>query len=119
VAYTVVHVDELPGEGPGGAVRFLRRALGATAFGINHFTLPPGATGREHDESATQQEEVVLVLAGSGELVVDGERVPLTPGTAVRIDPEAQRVPTAGPDGLVFVTVGSPRADPYVARGPF
>jgi hypothetical protein len=29
------------------------------------------------------------------------------------------RVPAAGPDGLVFVAVGSPRVDPYVARGPF
>lgn len=119
MGYSVVRIDELPGEGPGGAVRFLRRALGATAFGINHFTLPPGATGPEHDETASQQEEVVLVLLGSGELTVDGEVVALTPGTAVRLDPEARRVPTAGPDGLVFVTIGSPRTDPYVARGPF
>ena len=119
MGYTVVQIGDLPGEGPGGAVRFLRRALGATAFGINHFTLPPGATGREPDESTTQQEAVMLVLAGSGELAVDGETLALEVGTAVRLDPEARRVPTAGPDGLVFVTVGSPQTDPYVARGPF
>lgn len=119
MGYSAVEVDTLPGEGPGGAVRFLRRALGVTAFGINHFTLPPHATGREHDESATQQEEVVLVLSGSGTLRVDGEDVPLRPGTAVRLDPESTRVPVAGADGLVFVTIGSPRADPYVAHGPF
>ncbi|MGL6280216.1 MAG: cupin domain-containing protein [Gaiella sp.] len=119
MGHTVVDVGELPGEGPGGAVRFLRRALGATAFGINHFTLPPGASGREHDELSSTQEEVVLVLEGSGVLRVDDEEVPLRPGIAVRLDPEATRVPVAGPDGLVFVTIGSPRVDPYVARGPF
>ncbi len=119
MGYSVVNVDELPGEGPGGAVRFLRRALGATAFGINHFTLPPGSTGREHDEATTGQEEVVLVLSGSGTLLVDGEEVTLRAGTAVRLDPESTRVPSAGPEGLVFVTIGSPRVDPYVAHGPF
>ena len=30
------------GEGPGGAVRKVRRALGARAFGFNYFTIPPG-----------------------------------------------------------------------------
>jgi quercetin dioxygenase-like cupin family protein len=119
MGHTVVRTDELPGEGPDGSVRFLRRALGVTAFGINHFTLAPGMTGLEHDETASQQEEVVLVLAGSGELTVDGETVPLVPGTAVRLAPDARRVPTAGPKGLEFVTIGSPRTDPYVARGPF
>jgi hypothetical protein len=34
MAYSVVNVHDLPAEGPGGAVRFVRRALGAQAFGI-------------------------------------------------------------------------------------
>jgi quercetin dioxygenase-like cupin family protein len=119
VGHSAIRIDELPGEGPGGAVRFLRRALGATAFGINHFTLPAGARGHEHDERESGQEEVVLVLEGSGTLVVDGEEVELSPGVAVRLDPEATRVPVAGHDGLVFVTIGAPRGEPYVPRGPF
>lgn len=117
--FTVVRIDELPGAGPGGAVRFLRRALGATAFGINHFTLPPGTSGLEHDETASGQEEVMLVLEGSGTLSVDGEEVELAPGVAVRLDPSARRCPVAGQDGLVFVTIGAPRTEPYVPRGPF
>jgi hypothetical protein len=36
-SYTVVDVDALEGEGPGGAVRKLRRALGARGFGFNEF----------------------------------------------------------------------------------
>jgi len=118
-AYTFVDLADIEPSGPGGIVRFVRRELGATAFGINHFTLPAGATGREHDESGTNQEEVMVVLAGSGVLHVDGEEVELKPGRFVRLDPEATRVPVAGSDGLTFVTIGSPREEPYTPHGPF
>jgi len=119
MAYSYVDLDDIEPAGPGGAVRFVRRELGATAFGINQFSLPPGAAGLEHDESETQQEEVIVVLAGSGVLRVDGDELELSPGRFVRLDPETTRVPVAGPDGLTFITVGSPREAPYVARGPF
>ena len=119
MGYSHVHLDDIEPAGPGGAVRFVRRELGATAFGINHFTLPAGATGREHDESESGQEEVIIVLAGSGTMRVDGDELPLRPGSFVRLDPESTRVPVAGADGLEFVTIGSPREAPYAARGPF
>jgi len=119
VGYSFVDLDAIEPAGPGGAVRFVRRELGATAFGINHFTLPPGATGHEHDHADSGQEEVMLVLAGSGTLRVDGDEVELRAGRFVRIDPESTRVPVAGPEGLTFVTVGSPREEPYVPLGPF
>jgi quercetin dioxygenase-like cupin family protein len=119
MGYSYVDLDDIEPAGPGGVVRFVRRELGATAFGINQFILPPGASGLEHDESGTHQEEVIVVLAGSGLLRVDGEELELAPGRFVRVDPETTRVPVAGPDGLTFVTVGSPRETPYVARGPF
>jgi quercetin dioxygenase-like cupin family protein len=107
-SYTAVDVDQLPGEGPGGAVRKVRRALALEAFGINHFTLPAGVRGREHDERDSGQEEVVLVLSGAGELEVDGDTLELRPGRFVRLSPEARRCPIAGSEGLVFVTIGSP-----------
>ena len=56
-------------------VRFVRRELGATAFGINHFTVPPDAAGVEHDHADSGQEEVMLILSGSGTLRVDGEEL--------------------------------------------
>jgi hypothetical protein len=43
MGYTAVDVGELEGEGPAGAVRKVRRALGARAFGFNYITLPPAA----------------------------------------------------------------------------
>ena len=117
--YSVVDVDTVEGAGPGGRVRFLRRAVGATAFGFNWFELAPGTEGPEHDETASKQEEVMIVLAGGGTLTVDGEDVPLVTRRVVRLDPEAVRQVSAGPEGLTFVTIGAPRDEPYVARGPF
>ena len=111
--YSYVDVDDLPGEGPGGAVKKLRRALGAHAFGFNHFTLGPGIEGLEHDETESSQEEVIFIVAGSGRLRVDGEEIDLKPGRFVRLDPSARRQPAAGPDGLTFVTFGSPVNERY------
>lgn len=117
--YSVVDVDSVEPSGPGGAVRFLRRAVGATAFGFNWFELPPGAAGPEHDETASRQEEVMIVLAGDGTLTVDGEELALAARRVVRLDPEAVRQVRAGDGGLAFVSIGSPHDEPYVARGPF
>jgi mannose-6-phosphate isomerase-like protein (cupin superfamily) len=119
VAYDVLDVNEIEGEGPGGAVRFVRRRLNATAFGINWYELGPGQVGREHDESESGQEEVYVVVRGSGTMTVDGEVVPLRTGMFVRVDPESTRVPAAGDAGLTFVAVGSPAGRGYEPRGPF
>ena len=58
-------------------MRFVRRELGCEAFGINWFELPPGAPGNEHDETDSGQEEVNVVIAGSGVWRVEGEEVPV------------------------------------------
>src|SRR5947208_13600199 len=105
MGYTVVNVDEIEPAGPGGVVRFVRRELGAAAFGINWFELPPGAEGHEHDETRSGQEEVSVVVRGSGHWRVEGAEVPVRAGSFVRFDPETTRCPVAGPDGLTFVSV--------------
>jgi mannose-6-phosphate isomerase-like protein (cupin superfamily) len=113
MGYSFVDVDALEGEGPGGAVRKVRRALHARAFGFNYFTLPPGVTGREHDHGDANQEEVYFVVRGSGTMRIDGEEVELRPGRFVRVDPASTRVPTAGDDGLEFVAFGAPLEGGY------
>jgi quercetin dioxygenase-like cupin family protein len=113
MGYSVTDIDELPGEGPTGRVRKLRRALGARAFGFNYFTLPPHAEGREHDHADGEQEEVMFVVKGSGWLRIDDEEVELVAGRFVRIDPEAVRCPQAGPEGLEFLTIGAPLHGAY------
>jgi hypothetical protein len=118
IGHSVVNVEDIEGAGPGGAVRFVRRELGVQAFGINWFELPPGANGREHDERGSGQEEVAVVVRGSGQWRVDGVDVPVRAGTFVRFDPESVRCPVAGPDGMTFVSVGA-RPGSYEPRGPF
>ncbi len=113
MGFSYVDVDSLEGEGPGGVVRKLRRALGAQAFGFNYFTIPAGITGREHDHADSNQEEVYVVVRGSGALRVDGEEIELKPGRFVRVDPSSTRVPVAGDDGLEFVTFGAPLDGKY------
>jgi len=118
VGYSMVQVDDLPAEGPGDAVRFVRRHLGVSAFGINWFEFAPNATGYEHNEQETQQEEVNMIISGSGVYRVEGEDIPVQRGTVMRFDPETTRVPIAGPDGMTIVAVGA-RHGSYEPRGSF
>lgn len=118
MGYSIVNVDELEGAGPGGAVRFVRRALGVEAFGINWFDLAPNTEGREHDETESGQEEVNIIVRGSGTFQIDGEEVPFEAPAAFRFDPETVRRPVAGPDGLTMIAVGARRGS-YEPHGPF
>jgi quercetin dioxygenase-like cupin family protein len=118
VGYSVLNVEDIEGAGPGGAVRFVRRELGVEAFGINWFEIAPGTEGYEHDETGSGQEEVSVVVSGSGFWRIDGEEVPVRVGSFIRFDPESTRCPVAGPDGLTFVSVGACRGA-YEPRGPF
>ncbi len=116
--YTIARVDEVEPAAPGGVVRFMRRELDVQAFGVNWFELPPGAEGREHDESRSGQEEVNVVVAGSGVWRIDGEEVPVSAGTFLRFDPDAVRCPVAGDEGMTFIGIGA-RPGSYEPRGPF
>ena len=118
MAHSVVHIDDVEPSGPGGVVRFVRRELGVEAFGINRFDLPAGAEGFEHDEPGSDQEEVSVVIRGSGHWRVDGELVGVREGSFIRFDAGTTRCPVAGPDGMSFVSVGSPRGA-YTPHGPF
>jgi mannose-6-phosphate isomerase-like protein (cupin superfamily) len=118
MGYSVVHVNEIEGSGPGGAVHFVRRELGVEAFGINWFELGPDVVGREHDESETGQEEVNVIVRGSGVYRVEGEDVPVREGSFLRFDPGTTRVPVAGPDGMTMIGIGARRGS-YEPRGPF
>jgi hypothetical protein len=118
VGYSLAHVDDVEPAGPGGAVRFMRRRLSVEAFGVNWFELGPNVVGHEHDETGTGQEEVNVVVRGSGIYRIDGEEVEVREGTFLRFDPETTRCPIAGPDGMTLVAIGARRGS-YEPRGPF
>ena len=118
MGFSVVDVGEIEPAGPGGAVRFVRRELGVEAFGINWYEIPPNTEGREHNEQESGQEEVNVVVRGSGVYRIDGEDVQVREGDFLRFDPETTRQPVAGPDGLTLLAVGARRGS-YEPRGPF
>ena len=118
MGYSTVHVEEIEGSGPGGAVHFVRRVLGVEAFGVNWFEIPPNSPGLEHDESETQQEEVNVIVRGGGIYRVEGEEIPVGVGTFLRFDPGTTRQPVAGPDGMTMIAVGARRGS-YEPHGPF
>jgi quercetin dioxygenase-like cupin family protein len=116
VPYSIVNVDDI--EAVRGVIHFVRRELGVEAFGINWFDIPPNTEGHEHDETESQQEEVNVVVRGSGKYRIDGEEIPVREGTFLRFDPETRRVPIAGADGMTLIAVGARRGS-YDPRGPF
>jgi quercetin dioxygenase-like cupin family protein len=118
MGYSKINLDEIEPTGPGGMVRFVRRELDLQAFGINWFELPPNADGVHHDERESGQEEVNVIIRGSGTYLIDGEKIPVREGDVFRFDPETERGPKAGPDGLVMVAVGARRGS-YEPRGPY
>jgi quercetin dioxygenase-like cupin family protein len=118
MGYRKLNVEEVEGAGPGGVFHFVRRELGVEAFGINWIELPPHTEGHEHDESSSGQEEVNVVVHGSGVYRIDGEDVTVREGDFLRFDPETTRCPVAGPNGMTLLAVGSPKGS-YEPRGPF
>lgn len=79
-----------------------RRSLGLEAVGLGLIRLPPdkGYTFTHHHE---EQEEVYVVIDGAGEMLVDGELVPLVRGDVVRVCAPARRALHAGPDAPLLV----------------
>ncbi len=83
--YTAKRIDEMEAGFGGGFVK-VRAELGVTAFGMQVIQLPPDfADYPEHDHADSGQEEVFAVLAGSGWMDVEGERVELDGETLVRV----------------------------------
>ena len=105
MAYKVVDVTEIEGA-HGGVFRGLREPLGVTAFGVNQLELAANAEGPEHDHSADGQEEVYVIIRGSGKLRAEGEETELRPGHYVFCSPEQKRQLIAGADGLAWVGIG-------------
>lgn len=104
--YTLKRIDELDSINYG-AVKLAGDGLGIESFGLQVLDLPGGFTDYpEHDHVEDRQEEVYVVLEGSAELEVDGERVPAPAGTLVRVEPESRRKLLPGQEGVRVLAIG-------------
>jgi uncharacterized cupin superfamily protein len=82
-------------------------ALGLEESGLGYQRIPPGHRfpyGHTHKT----QEEVYVVVRGSGRMKLDDEVVELTEWDAVRVPPGVWRGYEAGPDGLELLVIGAP-----------
>jgi len=78
--------------------------LGLTGCEISVNNLPAG-TGSTFVHTHKQNEEVYLVLRGSGIFYADGEEFPIREGSAVRVDPAATRAIKAGQEELLYICI--------------
>ena len=87
--------------------RAATKALGLESSGLSYQRVPPGYRfpyGHTHKT----QEEVYVVLHGSGRMKLDDEIVELERWDAVRVPPGTWRGYEAGPDGLEILVIGAP-----------
>jgi mannose-6-phosphate isomerase-like protein (cupin superfamily) len=103
-----------------GAFKRAGAELGVQSFGLQVFDLPAGSVAYpEHDHAHDGQEEVYVVLRGSAEFEIDGERVQLTPERIVRISATARRRVLPGVDGVRVLAIGCAPGKPYVRPRDF
>lgn len=104
--FKLKQIDELASINHG-AVKLAGDELGVQAFGLQVLDLPAGFTDYpEHDHAQDGQEEVYVVLDGSAELTIDGERIQADAGSVVRVEPESKRKLVPGPAGARVLAIG-------------
>jgi quercetin dioxygenase-like cupin family protein len=113
--YTVKQIDEMEAVA-GGSFKRARAELGVSSFGMQVIDMPPNIdVYPEHTHADDGQEEVYMVLRGSGEIEIEGARHPLDPGTMVRVAPGIKRKVYTADDSIRMVIVGGVPGRPYEA----
>jgi len=111
--YTIKNLKEVEDSAPKFGMsdvleaRFAREELGLERSGVSYQRLQPDARlpfGHKH----TEQEELYVVVGGSGRIKLDDEILELRQWDAVRIPPGTMRCLEAGSDGLEVVEFGAP-----------
>jgi len=107
------------GLSPALETRFAREPLDLQHSGVTYLRLAPGERmpfGHTHKE----QEEVYVVVSGTGRVKLDDEILELRQWDAVRIAPATMRNLEAGTDGIELLLFGAPNAgfgDAEMAQG--
>ena len=112
--YTIANFKRMPdtaGEhAPQLESRFGRKHLDSKHLGVSYFRYAPGfrlETGHSHRE----QEEVYVVVSGSGRAKLGDEVIELAMWDALRVAPAVIRSFEAGPDGMELLCIGGRKPD--------
>ena len=90
--------------------KFARSHIGSEHLGVSYFRYGPGfrsPIGHSHRE----QEEVYVVVSGSGRVKLDDEIIELKQWDVVRVSPAVVRAFQGGPEGLELVVAASDRPE--------
>ena len=111
--FSVMKIDQMETTFGGGLSK-ARAALGVSSFGMSILSLPAGYDRYpDHDHTHDHQEEVYVVLAGSGVLTVEGEEFALDSETMARVGPGVKRKVVAGPGGIRMLVLGGVPGEAY------
>jgi quercetin dioxygenase-like cupin family protein len=112
--FTIINLleveDSVAGRMAGLEGRFARTSLDSRDIGVSHFRYAPNlrsTRGHRHGE----QEEVYIVVSGSGEVLLDGAAHELRRWDVVRVAPQVVRTFGAGPQGLELIAIGGPKPE--------
>ena len=110
-------VPRIPIEEPGDPEWYpLQHYFGFTAFGANVYVASEagGDLLGAHDETASRQEELYLVVAGEAAFTLDGETVDAPAVTVVAVpDPTVVRGATAKTAGTAVVALGGEAGEEF------
>jgi quercetin dioxygenase-like cupin family protein len=110
--YTIKNLKQIEdmapkfGMSPGLEGRFARDELDADQLGVSYQRLAPGFRmpfGHRHKD----EEEVYVVVGGSGRVKLDDEIATVEQWDAVRVAPGTTRCFEGGPDGIEFIAFGA------------
>jgi mannose-6-phosphate isomerase-like protein (cupin superfamily) len=90
--------------------RFAREPLEAKESGLSYQRLAPGFRGFGHRHQ--RQEEIYVVVGGSGRAKIGDDLVDLRRWDAIRVAPDAKRGFEAGAEGLELLAYGAPYTGP-------
>jgi len=83
---------------------FIGSELGLTGCEVSLNRLPAGK-GMPFVHTHTKNEELYIVLRGSGTFYVDGEEFPIHEGSLIRVAPAGERAWKAGEEDLYFICI--------------
>ncbi len=98
-----------------GLFRRARAEVGASSFGLAVIELEPESGEHPEHDHAGGQEEVYVVLRGTGQMDVGGDTIELEPETIVRVGPDTKRRIRPGREGMRLLAIGGTPGQAYVA----
>jgi mannose-6-phosphate isomerase-like protein (cupin superfamily) len=111
-AYTITSFNDIetPNPNPDRETKFARSRIGSEHLGVSYFKYGPnvrGTGGHSHRE----QEEVYVVISGSGRVKLDDEIHDIKQWDIVRVSPRVVRAFEGGPEGMQLIIAGSDRPE--------